>query len=231
MQIKHCLKNNVLNLTTKRTNVVLFTLGHLCRLYIFRSLQGYSDEKSSTNSSLFGDRKRKAPAGFATPKQTPNQRERRHPPHLRGSAIGLWYRDNPNTKNFGDVAEKLKKQDIDNRAVISLKNEDYLTSLIKQVGVKNNKYDHRNVNDGVVNTNISEDVEMELLLDPFLDKQLYEESQNQNKSKAYEEMLRFRQQLPSYAMRDVILATVRENQVSLISGETGCGKTTQVKTT
>jgi len=39
----------------------------------------------------------------------------------------------------------------------------------------------------------------------------------------------FRQKLPSWQKQDEILQIIRENQVVVISGETGCGKTTQVK--
>lgn len=38
----------------------------------------------------------------------------------------------------------------------------------------------------------------------------------------------FRQSLPIYEMRDFIIDTIERNQVILITGETGCGKTTQV---
>lgn len=38
----------------------------------------------------------------------------------------------------------------------------------------------------------------------------------------------FRQSLPIYAFRQQILSNVKQNQISIVSGETGCGKTTQV---
>ncbi|KAG0721052.1 ATP-dependent RNA helicase DHX36 [Chionoecetes opilio] len=41
-------------------------------------------------------------------------------------------------------------------------------------------------------------------------------------------MLEVRKKLPSYKMRDEIVDTIRNNQVVVLSGETGCGKTTQV---
>lgn len=44
----------------------------------------------------------------------------------------------------------------------------------------------------------------------------------------YEEMMRFRQKLPSYSKKEEIISMIRSNQVTVISGETGCGKTTQV---
>ncbi|XP_023541029.1 DExH-box ATP-dependent RNA helicase DExH5, mitochondrial-like [Cucurbita pepo subsp. pepo] len=42
------------------------------------------------------------------------------------------------------------------------------------------------------------------------------------------EMLEFRKSLPAYKEKDAILTTISQNQVTIISGETGCGKTTQV---
>ncbi|XP_023531681.1 DExH-box ATP-dependent RNA helicase DExH5, mitochondrial-like isoform X2 [Cucurbita pepo subsp. pepo] len=42
------------------------------------------------------------------------------------------------------------------------------------------------------------------------------------------EMLEFRKKLPAYKEKDALLTTISQNQVIIISGETGCGKTTQV---
>ena len=41
-------------------------------------------------------------------------------------------------------------------------------------------------------------------------------------------MASFRQKLPCYKMREELLEAIRKNQVIVVSGETGCGKTTQV---
>jgi HrpA-like RNA helicase len=41
-------------------------------------------------------------------------------------------------------------------------------------------------------------------------------------------MLAFRRKLPAYAQRDELIAALRNEQVLVVSGETGCGKTTQV---
>ena len=43
------------------------------------------------------------------------------------------------------------------------------------------------------------------------------------------EVQRFRRQLPSHGVREELLAAVRGHQVLVVSGETGCGKTTQVR--
>ncbi|KGN52121.1 DExH-box ATP-dependent RNA helicase DExH5, mitochondrial [Cucumis sativus] len=42
------------------------------------------------------------------------------------------------------------------------------------------------------------------------------------------EILEFRRNLPAYKEKDALLDTISQNQVIIISGETGCGKTTQV---
>ncbi|CAI8047009.1 ATP-dependent DNA/RNA helicase DHX36 [Geodia barretti] len=44
----------------------------------------------------------------------------------------------------------------------------------------------------------------------------------------YQKMMEFRQKLPSWEKQEEILELIRENQVVVLSGETGCGKTTQV---
>jgi ATP-dependent RNA helicase DHX36 len=44
----------------------------------------------------------------------------------------------------------------------------------------------------------------------------------------YKSMMKFRENLPAFKMKDEIVNTVWKNQVTVISGETGCGKTTQV---
>ncbi|XP_057960511.1 DExH-box ATP-dependent RNA helicase DExH5, mitochondrial isoform X2 [Malania oleifera] len=41
-------------------------------------------------------------------------------------------------------------------------------------------------------------------------------------------MLEFRRSLPAYKEKDALLMAISENQVVIISGETGCGKTTQI---
>jgi HrpA-like RNA helicase len=44
-----------------------------------------------------------------------------------------------------------------------------------------------------------------------------------------QELLPFRQALPIWSMRDDIVNSINSNQVVLIIGDTGSGKTTQVK--
>lgn len=53
----------------------------------------------------------------------------------------------------------------------------------------------------------------------------YKEKQTQD---AYQNILKFRLKLPAYKKKSEILQLIEDNQVVVISGETGCGKTTQV---
>ncbi|XP_070167968.1 ATP-dependent DNA/RNA helicase DHX36-like [Polyergus mexicanus] len=58
-----------------------------------------------------------------------------------------------------------------------------------------------------------------ILLNEYKDKQVQND---------YLNMLKFRLKLPAYHKKSEILQLIKDNQVVVISGETGCGKTTQV---
>ncbi|WCJ33256.1 DExH-box ATP-dependent RNA helicase DExH3 [Euphorbia peplus] len=58
--------------------------------------------------------------------------------------------------------------------------------------------------------------------------QLRDEQRAWQDSQEGKKILEFRKTLPAYKEKDTILATISENQVVIISGETGCGKTTQI---
>lgn len=57
---------------------------------------------------------------------------------------------------------------------------------------------------------------------------LLKEFQAKEADAKYISMGEFRRKLPSYQMREEIVSVIESNQVVVISGETGCGKTTQV---
>lgn len=52
--------------------------------------------------------------------------------------------------------------------------------------------------------------------------------QEKQKNTYYLQMLASRQTLPAWPMKDEIVKTINANQVTVISGDTGCGKSTQV---
>jgi HrpA-like RNA helicase len=59
-------------------------------------------------------------------------------------------------------------------------------------------------------------------------KRLYQHHQTLKKKPQYHKMIAQRARLPAYERRESIMATILGSQVVVISGETGCGKTTQV---
>ncbi|XP_010527764.1 PREDICTED: DExH-box ATP-dependent RNA helicase DExH5, mitochondrial [Tarenaya hassleriana] len=58
--------------------------------------------------------------------------------------------------------------------------------------------------------------------------QLRDRQQSWQESSEGRRILKFRRSLPAFKDRDSILAAISQNQVIVISGETGCGKTTQI---
>ena len=61
-----------------------------------------------------------------------------------------------------------------------------------------------------------------------VDESLREAFARQQSSPSYQKMLTFRRKLPAYDKRTELLEVIGSHQVIVISGETGCGKTTQV---
>ncbi|XP_055346916.1 ATP-dependent DNA/RNA helicase DHX36-like [Paramacrobiotus metropolitanus] len=57
---------------------------------------------------------------------------------------------------------------------------------------------------------------------------IYHDWQKKQRTDAYHNMLSFRKKLPAYIAKEHLLKTVQDNQVCVVSGETGCGKTTQL---
>uniref|UniRef100_UPI003AAF43CF ATP-dependent DNA/RNA helicase DHX36 isoform X1 n=1 Tax=Centroberyx gerrardi TaxID=166262 RepID=UPI003AAF43CF len=60
--------------------------------------------------------------------------------------------------------------------------------------------------------------------DDFLQRDL----QSKKSNPKFQDMLKFREKLPSYSKREELVELINSNRVLVVSGETGCGKTTQV---
>ena len=64
---------------------------------------------------------------------------------------------------------------------------------------------------------------------PLLDnQQLYDEFQAKWDDTGFTSLLDSRKSLPVYTHKKALLDLIKENQVVIVRGETGCGKTTQV---
>ncbi|XP_054474283.1 ATP-dependent DNA/RNA helicase DHX36 isoform X2 [Anoplopoma fimbria] len=68
----------------------------------------------------------------------------------------------------------------------------------------------------------------EVAKDSLLDDRLKRDLQSKKSDPKYKEMLKFRERLPSYGKKEVLVDLINSNRVLVVSGETGCGKTTQV---
>ncbi|XP_038624544.1 ATP-dependent DNA/RNA helicase DHX36 [Tachyglossus aculeatus] len=195
----------------------------------------------------------------------------RHPGHLKGREIGLWY-----ARKQG---QKTREADRQERAVVRMdeRREEQIVQLLNAVQTRNDNdtqppiswfspEDHGyGANVPVQSKPTSEkklgdqetkfvdrekkvidrrnlftdqgksflDRDSEYLLqenepDTDLDQQLKDDLRRKKSEPRYIEMQRFREKLPSYRMQKELVNLINSNQVTVISGETGCGKTTQV---
>ncbi|NXA66531.1 DHX36 helicase, partial [Mohoua ochrocephala] len=177
----------------------------------------------------------------------------RHPGHLKGREIGLWY-----ARKQG---QKSRDADRQQRAVVRMdeRREEQIVQLLNSVQTKPDKEqeamswwsgdeegpspeqpakvksdaEKAPVRQIPAFEKTSLDYEVEYLCekteqDADLDERLKEDLMKKRSDPRYIEMQRFREKLPSYGMREELVQLINNNRVTVISGETGCGKTTQV---
>nr|CAH7743708.1 unnamed protein product [Callosobruchus chinensis] len=164
------------------------------------------------------------------------------PPGLRGKEIGMFYA-NLSRKNKQSRAEKgepplgtVKLTDSKKYQLKELLKED---TCFGYLATDDSSYAH--VEDSqfkrtflsTIRGNILDKIEcsssvMTTTRDDSRDNHFFNELNAKKDSARYRKMLENRERLPSYSKRMEILRLIEENQVILISGETGCGKTTQV---
>ncbi|XP_017280214.1 ATP-dependent DNA/RNA helicase DHX36 [Kryptolebias marmoratus] len=68
----------------------------------------------------------------------------------------------------------------------------------------------------------------EVVRDNSKDEYLQRDLHSKKSDSKYKEMLKFREKLPSYGKKEELVELINSNRVLVVSGETGCGKTTQV---
>lgn len=180
-----------------------------------------------------------------------------HPHWLKGKEIGLYYRDKArhSAKKREDEARILRLNSNTERRItslidfpkipdFSLNRESNRTNVASSISDQENKYEnmYMHINDSqfkrkflnIVTGNIQENLmnslrtSSKLKRNEDMDEAYYRDYQKMINTKVYSNMLEFRKKLPAYNRREEILDLLKHNQVILISGETGCGKTTQV---
>ncbi|XP_017788044.1 PREDICTED: ATP-dependent RNA helicase DHX36-like [Habropoda laboriosa] len=211
----------------------------------------FSAQGTYTRHNKYGDRAESSQSGGSRVEHTGRTRGRGqgHPPWLKGRNIGLYYRDKARgkTKRMENrviklplcVQEKIESV-LENSIEYydSLYNNDayakHTNSKLekKYVHIHDSQFKRKFLN--IVSGNIQEKLAKALLVesrlerDSDLDDMLLKEYKAKQSLQEYEKMMKFRIKLPSYEKRSEILELLEENQVVVISGETGCGKTTQV---
>ncbi|XP_076292712.1 ATP-dependent DNA/RNA helicase DHX36 isoform X2 [Lasioglossum baleicum] len=172
----------------------------------------------------------------------------RHPPWLKGKEIGLYYRDRVKAKRAQTEAQIITlPENVQHKLERVLNSKGFYEKLYnsqEQAENTNRKLEERYsyIQDAqfkrkflnIVSGNIQENICKALLQssrlerNSNLDDTLLAEYRSKISSEEYESMLKFRLRLPAYQERSKILKLIKENQVVVISGETGCGKTTQI---
>ncbi|KAK6626795.1 hypothetical protein RUM44_009272 [Polyplax serrata] len=152
----------------------------------------------------------------------------RPPPGLRGKAIGLWYRDQnrkQEEKPMNVFLDASKQEEIEN-VLFKVGNPKQSEEIQAKGSFRQTFLDKINV---TFEEKLTQIESINLKPDPDLDEELFSEiSKKKGHSKNYQKMLEFRQKLPSYKKRKEIIDLIEKNPIVVVSGETGCGKTTQV---
>ncbi|XP_043253836.1 ATP-dependent DNA/RNA helicase DHX36 isoform X1 [Colletes gigas] len=172
-----------------------------------------------------------------------------HPPWLKGKEIGLYYKNKSKVKRVQKQTRVIKLPlNIQQKIEYVLGNSTGFYDKLydneasaEDINSKiENKYTH--IHDShfkrkflnIVSGNIQENLAKALFVEPSikkdsdLDDRLLKEYELKASLEEYERMMKFRLKLPTYHKKSEILQLIKENQVVVISGETGCGKTTQI---
>ncbi|XP_075717638.1 LOW QUALITY PROTEIN: ATP-dependent DNA/RNA helicase DHX36 [Rhinoderma darwinii] len=176
----------------------------------------------------------------------------RPPPHLRGREIGLWYArrqgqkskdkermerpvvrmDESREKQITRLLNSVQAQSNDVKQEPCAEESWWATENERNSAAPQIKLESDTVRDAWDDDDEDEKVSEcclgENRVNAVLNRRLKEELQEKRNDYRYLEMQRFREMLPSYNMKEEIIKVIHGNQVTVISGETGCGKTTQV---
>ncbi|XP_016976027.1 ATP-dependent DNA/RNA helicase DHX36 [Drosophila rhopaloa] len=167
-------------------------------------------------------------------------RKGNRPPGLRGKEIGLYYRNLSRQRKMGadpkepeirlgckvsvpgGVLSRVKEFMVDYSRAPARENSDVDAQFQRQfrhllsVNFEEFVAETKEKNEGVDFAN------------PKLDEKLLQELENRQQGEKFRKRWAARQKLPTMKYAEEIVQAVRENQVILIVGSTGCGKTTQV---
>ncbi|XP_071964340.1 ATP-dependent DNA/RNA helicase DHX36-like [Antedon mediterranea] len=143
------------------------------------------------------------------------------PPGLKGREIGMWYAQRA----------KAQQKQIDREPTVVMQDShinriNRLLSDVKSDDTRDDLSDSHNNSKSVDNNKAF--YSQKLRDNQELNETFLKELESKENNMVYKRMQEFRQKLPSYKMQQEIIDVINSNQVVVLSGETGCGKTTQV---
>ncbi|CAF1151787.1 unnamed protein product [Adineta steineri] len=171
----------------------------------------------------------------------------RHPPHLRGKAIGMWYAQHRRSNNGPQASSQPRPSSSQPVATIELSaNEIQRVTEVRQLfnhhqqppPRKHFKESLLNINDNAPIDDVEHAVQFEKLHSSFqyfeplernsvTDQNLLEDLHKKQRTSLYQKLNVKRTHLPITDYRQEILNTTEQNQIFILVGETGSGKTTQ----
>ncbi|XP_035705883.1 ATP-dependent DNA/RNA helicase DHX36 isoform X2 [Folsomia candida] len=159
----------------------------------------------------------------------------RPPPHLKGRDIGLWYARQQGTK--AKEEEILGAMDIE----VNHSMTRHLTSLISAFDKSVQGFGGSSSSDSSCSFSVLLDdinnpkpqpegiiIPCQLTRDESKDQMMLEDLHRFQSTRQFQNLLCFRERLPASKCKEEIIQSIAANQVVVISGETGCGKTTQI---
>ena len=182
---------------------------------------------------------------FSNSNQSSNSN--RHPPNLRGKAIGLWYAQRQRSANSGQASPHRRSRPSQPVATIELSPHE-IQRVTKVRQLFNHQHKHSRKNFEEFSSNIDEDKEDDLTIDdaehtvqfeklhnsfqyfdplnrnPEIDQNLFDDLRKKQSSSMYLNLDIKRSRLPITAYRQQILDTIEQNQILILVGETGSGR-------
>lgn len=182
----------------------------------------------------------------ADPKHPTEQNSNRHPPHLRGRAIGLWYAQRHRSANADSTSSRSRLAAPQPVATIELSaHEIQRVTEVRHLFQHRQTQSHRSTKDG--SSNNEDDREENFEIDdpghavhfeslyssfqyfeplnrkPEIDQILLDDLRQKQTSTLYQNLVDKRARLPIHSYRQEILNTAEQNQIFILVGETGSG--------
>ncbi|KAI4863552.1 P-loop containing nucleoside triphosphate hydrolase protein [Hypoxylon rubiginosum] len=133
----------------------------------------------------------------------------------------LWSELAEERKNQADATDRIAIKDL--RSMVRQKQDQELEDGVLLQGAFRGRASQRNTNE------TGEEYSTERTIPNGLGPEYYQRIwADKSSTPRYQAMLQFRMQLPMWHFRDQVLSTVEREQVVIVCGETGCGKSTQV---